>query len=180
MRIQNLSIKNLDQILFLEEQMYWQGKKEWRELWQKEAGELFGKMIKEYLEKFPDGCFGLFDEKEELLGAIIFTKLLEVRPIPYVHSFKDYFADKGNIAYVEIFAVKKGEQELEVSGKLYQEAERVAEKIGCDKIAVVIHSSPSEEKILNKLYYQVEKENLQWEIYPKKFVDCKIYNYDFK
>lgn len=174
MRIKNLSIKNLDQILFLEEQMYWQGK-EWQELWQKEAKELFGKMIKEYFEKFPEGCFGIFDEKEGFLGVMIFTKLSEIKTIPYIHNFKDYFAEKGNIAYIQIFAVKKGEQEFKIAETLYYNAEKVAEKIGCDKIAVVIYSSPIEEKILNKLCYKVEKENLPWEIYPKRFVNCKIY-----
>lgn len=179
MRIQNLSIKNLEQILFLEEQMYWQGK-EWQELWQKEGKGLFGNMIKEYLENFPEGCFGLFDEKEELLGAMIFTKLSEVKPIPYINNFKDYFADKGNIAYVQTFVIKKGEQELEIAENIYQEAEKAAGKIRCDKVAVVIYYSPIEEKILNKLCYKIEKENSQWEIYPEKFVNCKIYNYYLK
>lgn len=174
MRIEKLKIKNLDQILILEEQMYWR-KKEWAELWKKEARRLFRKMIKEYLEKFPEGCFGIFTEKEELLGAMIFTKLSEIKTVPCVHKIEEYFVKDGNIAYVQIFAIKKGEDELEIAEKIYCAAEKAVEKIGCDKIAVVIYSSAIEEKILNKLGYKVEKENMQWEIYPNKFASCKIY-----
>lgn len=92
-----------------------------------------------------------------------------------MHRFWNYFKKDGNIAYVQIFAVKKNNQQFLIAEKLYKEAENITKRINCNKISVVIYSSPLEEKVLNKLNYKIERRDLKWEIYPKQFVDCKIY-----
>lgn len=176
MKFQKLSTENLEAVLKLEEEMYWL-REEWHDFWKKGVEQKFKELIGKYLSEFPSGCFGLFDESGKLLGALIFAKISEVKPIPYLHKFADYFEKNGDIAYVEIFAVRKGEDENEIARNIYQEAERVAKEIGCNKIAVVIYSSPVEESVLKNLDYSIEKNNLKWEICPGKFVDCKIYTH---
>ena len=169
-----LSIEDLDQILFLEYQMYWQ-KKGWQELWKNRGEKLFRNMIKEYLVNFPRGCFGVFDEKEGLSGVMIISKISEVKTIPYIHSFKDYFEESGNIAYVQIFAIKNCKKEVKIAKDLYRGVEKMAKTNECNKIVVVIYSSLVEEAVLKQFGYKIERDDLRWEIFPDKYVDCRIY-----
>ncbi len=174
MEFKKLELNNLEDILEMEEKMYWQGK-EWQKLWQKEARNKFKELIKDYLINYPNGCWGLFNTTGELLAAVIFTRLNKVKAIPYFHRFSNYFETAGKIIYVQVFAVKNSESEENLAEKIYEQLERVAKHIGGQKVAVLIYSSFLEEKILNKLGYKIEYNNLQWEIYPDKFVNCKIY-----
>lgn len=171
MKFRNLLIKDLEELLKLEEEMYWM-KGKWHKLWEKEASQKFKELISEYISEFPSGCFGLFNG-EHLLGALIFTKIFEVEPIPYIHKLDDYFCENGKIAYVEIFVVRENDEG--VASKIYKEAEKIAKQIGCNKIAVVIYSSPVEENVLKKLGYRIEKNDEKWEIYPNQLVNCRIY-----
>ncbi|UCD04561.1 MAG: hypothetical protein JSW73_02930 [Candidatus Woesearchaeota archaeon] len=177
MKFRQLSTKDSEDILKLEEEMYWLGKK-WHTLWKEEGEQKFRESINDYLTNFPSGCFGLFDEREQLLGAIIFTKLSTIKTIPYIHRFDDYFEKEGGIAYVQIFVIKDNSNEL--AERMYRQANKIAKNINCNRISVVIYSSPVEESILKKLGYTIEQDNLKWEIYLNKFVDCKIYTIEVK
>lgn len=174
----NLQLKHTEELLRLEEEMYWQDGK-WHDLWQKEAKEQFKSFIEDYLTNFPKGCFGLVDDGGQLLGAMFLIKVSRLEPLPYFHKMSDYLEEDGEIAYVSCFVVKKGKEEEEIAQKLYDEAERVALlKLGCKTIAVVIYSSPLEEKILVAHNYEKLDKQFEWEIYPGHKVPCQIYYYD--
>jgi len=178
MKFINLTLDCTDQLLNLEGEMYWQGAK-WRNLWEREAKEKFRGFIEDYLTNFPKGCFGLIDDRGELLGAMILIKISGFKPIPYLHKFSDYLEENGEIAYVSFFVVKKASNEEEVANKLYDHAEEVAlTKIGCKNMAVVIYSSPLEERVLKGHNYERLGEQFEWEIYPSIKVPVWIYHYD--
>ena len=177
MKFVNLGLQHVDELLNLEGEMYWRGEK-WKKLWEKEAKEKFRSFIKDYLTNFPQGCFGLV-EKGELVGAMFLTKTLELKPIPYLHEFSDYFEEDGKIAYVSLFCAKRGKYQEEIAQNLYDEAEKVAFlKLKCKTIAVVIYSSPIELRALQSHNYEKLDRQFEWEIYPGKIVPCWIYYYD--
>ena len=174
MRLASLNPNYINELLKLEEQMYWQSPK-WKDLWQKEAKAKFRAFIKDYLTNLPQGCFGLIENKE-LLGAMFLTKTSKLKPIPYLHKVSRYFEKEGEIAYVSFFVVKKGKREFEIAQKLYDQAEKVAFfKLKCKTIAVVIYSSPLELKTLQAHNYKKLEKQFKWEIYPGKKVPCNIY-----
>ncbi|MEK7528116.1 MAG: GNAT family N-acetyltransferase [Patescibacteria group bacterium] len=170
-----LNQSHRNQLLELEWKMYWNNGK-WKELWEKEAKDKFGDLISDYLQSYPQGCFGLV-EKDELMGSIFLLKLSELKPIPYVNKVHDYLDENGDIAYVSFFVVKKGDRDEEIAQKLYDNAEEVALSIGCKKITVVINNSPLEEEILKGNKYERSNEEYQWEIYPGMVVPCYIYTH---
>ena len=104
MKIINLLPKHTEELLKLEEEMYWT-EYDWKKLWEKEAKEKFRKFIKEYLTNFNQGCFAVA-ESEEILGAMFLLKISEKRPIPYLHKIPEYLDKTGQIAYVSLFAAK--------------------------------------------------------------------------
>lgn len=170
-----LQLQNLDELLDLEERMYWQDE-QWRVLWAKEAKEKFRVFIKDYLTSYPKGCFGLVDEVGKLLGAMFLIKSSEVEPIPYLHEVSEHLVEGGKVAYVSFFVVGERDKRGEIAQKLYDEAEEVAFlKLRCETIAVVIYSSPLEERILKGNDYEKLNERFEWEIYPGKKVPCWIY-----
>jgi hypothetical protein len=178
MKLAPLGPKDVNEILQLEEKMYWQGE-DWRSLWKKEAEEKFRVFIVDYLTNFSEGCFKLVDDNERLLGAIFLTKTSRCEPIPYLHKVDEYLEKNGKIAYVSLFAVRKEDKEEEIAQKLYDEAEKVAlTKLGCRKIVVIIYSSPLEERILKGNNYERLEKQFEWEIYPGKKVPCWIYYYE--
>jgi hypothetical protein len=178
MRLVSLSLNDVDEILQLEEKMYWQGE-EWKKLWEKEAKEKFRAFINDYLTNFPEGCFGLVGDSGELLGAIFLIKTSRCEPIPYLHEVAEYLKENGEIAYVSLFVIRKGDKEEEIAQELYDEAEKVAlTKLGCKKIVVVIYSSPLEERVLKGNNYERLEGQFEWEIYPGKKVPCWIYCYE--
>jgi len=173
-----LDLQNIEELLQLEEQMYWQSDK-WSKLWQNEAKDKFKFFINDYLTKFPQGCFGLVDEKENLLGAMFLLKTSKSIPIPYLHNPFDYYDNDGEIGYVSFFVVRKGKDQLDIAQKLYDEAEKVALlKLKCKNIVVTIYSSPLEEKILIGNNYEKQNQQYDWEIYPEKKVTSSIYCYN--
>ncbi|MBN1332068.1 hypothetical protein JW978_04265, partial [Candidatus Dojkabacteria bacterium] len=111
-----------------------------------------------------------------LIGAISLCRLNEIRSIPYLHDPLKYFNENGEIAYVSLFVVAKGNSEDEIAEQLYLNAEKRALEKGCSKIVVVIYSSPIEIKILRKFGYEVEIEDAEWEIDPDMQVRCNIWS----
>jgi len=179
MEVVSLGLKDIEKLLDLEGEMYWQGEK-WRRLWQEEAKGKFRVFIQDYLTSFPQGCFGLVDNNEELLGSMFLIKLFELKPIPYLQKVSDYLEKDGRIAYVSLFVVKKGDNEEKIGQKLYDEAKEISLlKLKCKTMAVVIYSSPLEERILKVNNYEKLNERYEWEIYPGKKVFCWIYRYNF-
>jgi len=174
MKFIKLDVTYHHQLLELEERMYWASGK-WKLLWDKEAKQKFNRLITDYLTNYPQGCFGLVEQKE-LIGSIFLLKVLELKPIPYINMVYDYLDLQGNIAYVSFFVVKKGNKDEKIAWELYRYAKKVALSIGCKKIAVVINDSPLEEKILKDNAYKKSKEKYQWEIYPGMMVPCHIYS----
>lgn len=164
-----------DQLLELEEKMYWNEGK-WKELWSKEAKQKFDDLITDYLTNFLQGCFGLV-ENGKLIGSIFLIKLLELKPIPYINKVSNYLSESGDIAYVSFFVVKKGDRDKEIAKKLYESAKKMATLIGCKKIAVVINNSPVEEEVLKESNYKKSTREYPWEIYPGMVVPCCIYSY---
>lgn len=173
MRFILLSQENAEDLLNLEEKMYWDGDK-WKGLWQREAKGRFREFIKDYLTNSPQGCFGL-SEDGELIGAMFLIKISKMKPIPYLHRFSKYFKPDGEIAYVSFFVVKKGQKQKEITRKLYEKAGEMASELGCTTIAVVIYSSPLEEKIIIEKNYQKLAQKFNWKIYPSMKVPCRIY-----
>jgi len=155
--------------------MYWYSGR-WKELWGKGAKQEFDNLIADYLTNFPGSCFGLA-ERNELVGSMFLLKVSKLKPIPCIHKVPDYLDEKGDIAYVSLFVVKRGNNEVEIAEKLYEKAEEVALSIGCKKIAVVIFNSPLEEEVLKGNNYERSIEEYQWEIYPGLMVPCHIYTY---
>ncbi len=179
MRLVSLGPEDIDEILQLEEKMYWQ-EEDWNKLWKKEAEEKFRVFINDYLTNFPEGCFGLVDDNGRTLGAIFLTKTSKCEPIPYLHKIDEYLEKDGEIAYVSLFVIRKGDKEEEIAQELYDEAERVAlTKLGCKEMVIVIYSSPLEERILKGNNYERLEKQFEWEIYPRKKVPCWIYHYEF-
>ena len=175
MKISELTINQVDELLELEEKMYWENDK-WGDLWKQEAKEKFRNFITEYLNNFPKGCFGLVDERDNLLGAFFILKTSQITPIPYLHTPSNYYSEKGNVAYVSFFVVRRGQNEDEIAQKLYDNAEEVALlKLRCKHIAVLIYSSPLEENILIGNNYEKQPQQYEWEIYPGKRVKSWIY-----
>lgn len=173
-----LQLDQTDELLRLEEELYWQSK-DWGDLWQREAKEKFRNFIKDYLTNFPEGCFGLADKKEQLVGAMFLIKVSKLEPIPYLQKVSDYLNKTSQTAYVSFFVVKRGDKEKEIAQKLYDEAEETALlKLGCKTIAVVIYSSPLEEEVLKGNNYEKLNEQFEWEIYPGKKVPCFLYHYE--
>lgn len=178
MRLVSLNPEDVDEILQLEKKMYWQGE-DWKNLWEREAEGKFRVFITDYLTNFSKGCFGLVDDGE-LLGAIFLTKTSKCEPIPYLHKVDEYLEKDGEVAYVSLFVIRKGDKEEEIAQELYDEAEKVAlTKLGCKKMAVVIYSSPLEERVLKGNNYERLEKQFKWEIYPGKKVPCWIYYYEF-
>ncbi len=177
MRLASLGLKDVDEILRLEGEVYWQGEN-WKKLWEKEAKEKFRVFITDYLTNFPEGCFGLVDD-DELLGSIFLIKISKCEPIPYLHKVDEFLKKDGEIAYVSLFVIKKGDEEEEIAQELYDEAEKVAlTKLDCKKMVVVIYSSPLEERILKGNNYEKIEKQFEWEIYPGKKVSCWIYYHE--
>ena len=174
MNFVQLDISFHQQLLQLEGDMYWTSDT-WKTLWDKEAKKKFDDLIIDYLTHFPQGCFGLV-ENDELIGSIFLLKVSELKPIPYVSNVHEYLNEKGNIAYVSFFVVKKGDKDETIARELYKSAEDVAQSIGCNKIAVVINESPLEEEILKNTQYERSIDEYQWEIYPGMMVPCHIYS----
>lgn len=178
MKLINLRLEHIDTLLKLEEEMYWRGGK-WSDLWQEEAKEKFKSFIEDYLTNFPDGCFGLVDDNEQLLGAMFLIKVSRLGPLPYFHKVSDCLQKDGEIAYVSCFVVRKGKGEEEIAQELYDEAEKIALfKLSCKTIAAVIYSSPLEERVLVAHNYEKLDEQFEWEIYPDNKVSCWIYYYE--
>ena len=174
MKFTKLDITYHHQLLDLEGKMYWTSGK-WKTLWDKEAKQKFDTLITDYLTNYPQGCFGLI-ENRKLIGAIFLLKVLELKPIPYVNKVHDHLNTRGNIAYVSFFVVKKGNRDEEIARELYRCTEKVAISLGCNKTAVVINESPLEEGVLKTNGYNRSKEEYQWEIYPSMMVPCHIYS----
>lgn len=178
MRVVSLDLQHISRLLLLEEEMYWQQSK-WKDLWEEEAKEKFRVFIEDYMTNNPQGCFGVVDDNDQLLGAMFLTKVSELKPIPYLHRFADYFEEDGEIAYVSFFVVKRGKEELEIAEEVYDQAEEVALfKLKCKTISVVIYSSPIELKILQSHNYEKLNEQFEWEIYPGMKKECWIYYYN--
>ncbi len=178
MKVVPLGQKDVDEILQLEEEMYWQGE-DWKSLWKKEAEEKFRVFIIDYLANFSKGCFGLVNGDGKLLGAIFLTRTSKLEPIPYLHKVDEYLEEGGKIAYVSLFIIRKGDKEEEIAQELYDEAEKVAlTSLDCKKMSVVIYSSPLEERILKGNNYERLEKQFEWEIYPGKKVPCWIYYYE--
>lgn len=170
----SLDEKYLEDILDLEEEMYWRGER-WRTLWQEEAKEKFRALISDYLTNFPRGCLGLI-ENDVLLGSIFLLKIGSVKTIPYFHKVSDYLDPEGTVAYVSLFVVKRGSREKEIAQQLYDDAEKLAiTKLRCQTIEAVIYSSPLEKEILEGNIYEKVDGDFLWEIYPGKEVACSIY-----
>ena len=174
MNLIKLDLIHQNQLLELEEKMYWYSGR-WKELWEKKAKNKFNDLIADYLQNFSQGCFGL-TEKENLIGAMFLLKVSKLVPIPYVNKVSDYLDKDGNIAYVSFFVVKKGGQEKEIAQNLYEHAKEVTLFIGCKKIAVTINVSPLEEEILKENNYKKLNRQFQWEIYPGIIVPSHIYH----
>ncbi|KKP28556.1 MAG: hypothetical protein UR15_C0025G0005 [Parcubacteria group bacterium GW2011_GWA2_31_28] len=175
MKITELKIQNTEELLELEEQMYWQSG-DWNKLWQDEAKKKFRVFIKDYLTKFPQGCFGLVDDNGNLLGTMFLLKTSKSIPIPYLHNPFDYYDNNGDKAYVSFFVVREGKDQLDIAQKLYDEAEKVALlKLRCGNIVVTIYSSPLEEQILISNNYEKQPQKYEWEIYPSINVESWIY-----
>lgn len=178
MKIIKLQLDQTDELLRLEEELYWQSK-DWGSLWQKEAKEKFRSFIQDYLTSFPEGCFGLGDETGQLVGAMFLIKVSKSEPIPYLHKVSDYLDKTGQTAYVSFFVVMRGDREKEIAQQLYDEAEEVALlKLNCRAIVVVIYSSPLEEEVLKGNNYEKLNGQFEWEIYPGKKVQCFLYHYE--
>jgi len=178
MQLIKLQLNQTDELLQLEEDLYWQDK-DWNDLWRREAKEKFRSFIEDYLTNFPQGCFGLVDETEQLVGAMFLIKISKSEPIPYLHRVADYLDKTGQIAYASFFVVKRNDQEKEIAQKLYDEAEEIALlKLGCKAVVVVIYSSPLEEEILKRNNYEKLDKQFEWEIYPGKKVPCFLYHYE--
>lgn len=178
MNFVDLGINQVGELLKLEEKMYWQ-QGEWKDLWEKEAKEKFKVFIEDYLANNPLGCFGVVNDNNQLAGAMFLTKASELKPIPYLHTFSDYFEEDGEIAYVSFFVVERGREELEIAQEIYDQAEEVALfKLKCKTIGVVIYSSPIELKILQSHNYEKLDEQFEWEIYPGMKKPCWIYYYN--
>lgn len=175
MKVIQLNETYLEELLKFEEQMYWLTDK-WNKFWQNEAKEKFRFFINDYLTNFPQGCFGLVDKKERLLGAMFLFKTSKLEPIPYIHSPSDYYDEKGDVVYVSLFVVKETADKKQVAYQLYKNAENVTLlKLLCKLIMVVIYSSPLEEETLIGNNYEKTNKQFEWEIYPGKKVLCWIY-----
>lgn len=178
MRFIKLELKHVEKLLVLEEKMYWQSQ-DWRDLWEKEARERFRVFIKDYLTYYPEGCFGLTDNSGQVIGAMFLLKTLKAKPIPYLHKPSDYFEKEGEVAYVSFFVVENNKDEETIVQKLYGQAEKVALlKLSCKTIAVVIYSSPLEEKVLISNNYERFNQQFEWEVYPGHKKLCYVYHYE--
>lgn len=171
-----LTHKHVENLLKLEEEMYWLSGK-WKDLWEKEAKYKFRNFIDDYITHFPEGCIG-FENNGEVVGALFLTKISEIRTIPYIHEFHQYYEPAGNISYVSFFVVKDNDKNIAI--ELYNRAKRAATDIGCKKIIVVIYRSPLEEKIIRDQGYKIVDKSLGWEIYPKINVSSRIWYLNIK
>lgn len=175
MKITDLKLEYVEELLNLEEEMYWRNDK-WMDLWNKEAKGKFRCFIQDYLTNFPQGCFGFVDDNGNLLGAMFLLKTSKSMPIPYLHNPFDYYDNNGDNAYVSFFVVRKGKDQLDIAQKLYDETENVTLlKLRCKSVIVTIYSSPLEEKILMGNNYEKQNKQYEWEIYPGKKVISSIY-----
>lgn len=178
MKFIKLDLKHVERLLVLEEKMYWQGQN-WRALWKKEARGRFRVFIREYLVHYPESCFGLTDNGEQVIGAMFLLKTLKAEPIPYLHKPFDYFKKDGEVAYVSFFVVEDNKDKETIAQKFYEQAEEVALlKLGCKMIAVVICSSPLEEKVLISNNYRRFNQQFEWEVYPGCKKPCSIYHHE--
>ncbi|PIU68568.1 hypothetical protein COS81_03500 [candidate division WWE3 bacterium CG06_land_8_20_14_3_00_42_16] len=174
MRLILLKSDYLSQLLELEKRMYWKDGR-WEKIWQEGAQEKFRQFLADYLENFPEGCFGFKDPGGKILGALFLPRVSKMITIPYLHRFSDIFESRGKIGYVSFFVVKEGPDQDLVTPKLYARAEQVAAKLGCEKIMTVVYRSLVEKEVIQKRSYLKSEKLESWEIHPQVFVDSWVY-----
>lgn len=173
MKIKKIKLKDIPELLSLEEEMYWLSEK-WKKRWHDIGKDQFKNQITEYILNYPEGCFGV-EKDGELVGSLIFTKQNNLSTIPYSHSFKDYFRKDGGVAYVTFFVVKKGKDESQIANVLYEHLEFLKDSQSIKIISVVIYSSPIELNILKRRNFRSTGKVYDWEVFPGINVESQIY-----